>query len=80
MINHCCSLFVNLSTYQKLIIGANIRAVFHRNIRGPEIIDPREEARSLERKIDEEMSSSELVEQAKLMGFDERMIRAVFKR
>ncbi|XP_076799916.1 inhibitor of apoptosis protein-like isoform X1 [Clavelina lepadiformis] len=50
------------------------------NIRGPEIIDPREEVRNLERKIDEEMSSSELVEQAKLMGFDERMIRAVFKR
>ncbi|XP_076799944.1 baculoviral IAP repeat-containing protein 7-like isoform X2 [Clavelina lepadiformis] len=51
----------------------------HRN-GGPEIIDPREETRSLERKVDEEMSSSELVEQAKLMGFDERMIKTAFKR
>ncbi|CAK8686610.1 unnamed protein product [Clavelina lepadiformis] len=51
----------------------------HRN-GGPEIIDPREEVRSLDRKVDREMSSSELVEQAKLMGFDERMIKAAFKR
>ncbi|CAK8686349.1 unnamed protein product [Clavelina lepadiformis] len=46
----------------------------------PEIIDSREEERSLERKVDEEMSSSELVEQAKLMGFDEKMIKTAFKR
>ncbi|CAK8686351.1 unnamed protein product [Clavelina lepadiformis] len=51
----------------------------HRN-GGPEIIDPREETRSIKRKVDEEMSSSELVEQAKLMGFDERMIKTAFKR
>ncbi|XP_076803142.1 baculoviral IAP repeat-containing protein 7-like [Clavelina lepadiformis] len=47
---------------------------------GPTIIDPREEARSLERRINEEMSSSELVEQAQLMGFDERLIKTAFKR
>ncbi|XP_076811409.1 baculoviral IAP repeat-containing protein 7-like isoform X2 [Clavelina lepadiformis] len=47
---------------------------------GPTIIDPREEARSLERKIDEEMSSSELVELAKLMGFDKSVIRTSLKR
>ena len=47
---------------------------------GPTIIDPREEARSLERKIDEEMSSSELVEQARQFGFDERAIRTSLKR
>ncbi|CAK8686354.1 unnamed protein product [Clavelina lepadiformis] len=41
----------------------------------PLIIDPREETRSLERKIDEEMSSSELVEQAKLIGFEEALIK-----
>ncbi|XP_076800003.1 baculoviral IAP repeat-containing protein 7-like isoform X9 [Clavelina lepadiformis] len=46
----------------------------------PEIIDSREETRSLERKVDEEMSSSELVEQVKFMGFDERMIKTAFKR
>ncbi|XP_076817956.1 baculoviral IAP repeat-containing protein 8-like [Clavelina lepadiformis] len=51
----------------------------HRN-GGPEIIDPREEIRSLERKVDGEMSSSELVEQAKLMGFDERTIKTALKR
>ncbi|CAK8683577.1 unnamed protein product [Clavelina lepadiformis] len=50
----------------------------HRN-GGPEIIDPREEVRSLERKADGEMSSSELVEQAKLIRFDERMIKTAFK-
>ena len=41
----------------------------------PLIIDSREETRSLERKIDGEMSSSELVEQAKLMGFEEALIK-----
>ncbi|CAK8682160.1 unnamed protein product [Clavelina lepadiformis] len=51
----------------------------HRN-GDPEIINPREEVRSLERKVDREMSSSELVEQAKLMGFDERIIKTAFKR
>ncbi|CAK8695954.1 unnamed protein product [Clavelina lepadiformis] len=51
----------------------------HRN-GGPEIIDPREEVRYLERKVDGEMSSSELVEQAKLMGFDKRMIKTALKR
>ncbi|CAK8684926.1 unnamed protein product [Clavelina lepadiformis] len=45
----------------------------------PEIIDPREEVRYLVGKVDKEMSSSELVEQAKLMGFDERMIKNAFK-
>ncbi|XP_076803172.1 E3 ubiquitin-protein ligase XIAP-like [Clavelina lepadiformis] len=47
---------------------------------GPTIIDRREETRSLEWKVDEEMSSSELVELAKLMGFDERAIRTSLKR
>ncbi|CAK8688694.1 unnamed protein product [Clavelina lepadiformis] len=46
---------------------------------GSEIIDPREEVRSLERKVDGNMSSSELVGQAKLMGFDERMIKTALK-
>ena len=46
----------------------------------PEIIDPGEEVRSLERKVDGEMSSSELVVQGKLMGFDERMIKTALKR
>ncbi|CAK8686355.1 unnamed protein product [Clavelina lepadiformis] len=57
-----------------------LRRSTENNTRGPEIIDPRNEARSLERKIDEEMSSSELVEQARLMGFDERIIRISLKR
>ncbi|XP_076811411.1 baculoviral IAP repeat-containing protein 7-like isoform X2 [Clavelina lepadiformis] len=47
---------------------------------GPTIIDPREEARSLERRIDEEMSSSELIEQARQFGFDESVIRTSLKR
>ncbi|CAK8679792.1 unnamed protein product [Clavelina lepadiformis] len=48
----------------------------HRND-GPEIIDPREEIRSLERKVDGEVSSYELLEQTKLMGFDERTIKLI---
>ncbi|CAK8679795.1 unnamed protein product [Clavelina lepadiformis] len=51
----------------------------HRND-GLEIIDPREEIRSLERKVDGEVSSYELLEQTKLMGFDERTIKTVLKR
>ena len=51
----------------------------HRND-GPEIIDPREEVRSIETKVDGEMSSSELIQQAKRMGFDERIIKNALKR
>ncbi|XP_076803086.1 uncharacterized protein LOC143447047 [Clavelina lepadiformis] len=46
---------------------------------GPKIIDPMEAATSLERKIDEEMSSSELIEQARQFGFDESVIRTSLK-
>ncbi|CAK8695782.1 unnamed protein product [Clavelina lepadiformis] len=43
------------------------------------IIDPREKERMKMRRIDEEMSSSELVTEAKLMGFEENVIREALK-
>ncbi|CAK8695787.1 unnamed protein product [Clavelina lepadiformis] len=46
----------------------------------PQMIDPREEERMRMRRIDEEMSSSQLVTEAKLMGFEENAIRAALKK
>ncbi|CAK8695780.1 unnamed protein product [Clavelina lepadiformis] len=46
----------------------------------PRILDPREEGRLRMRRINEEMSSSELVKQAQLMGFEDRMIREALKK
>ena len=46
----------------------------------PRIIDPREEERMRMRRIDEEMSSSQLVTEAKLMGFEDNMIRAALNK
>ncbi|XP_076810246.1 baculoviral IAP repeat-containing protein 2-like [Clavelina lepadiformis] len=46
----------------------------------PQMIDPREEERMRMRRIDEEMSSSQLVTEAKLMGFEDNMIRAALNK
>ncbi|XP_076799712.1 baculoviral IAP repeat-containing protein 7-like isoform X1 [Clavelina lepadiformis] len=47
---------------------------------GPVIIDPREEQRERNRKIDEMMTTSEVVSNAKQMGFEEKTIRAALRK
>ena len=47
---------------------------------GPQIIDPQERIHEMQRKIKEEMSSSELVQQAILMGFTKELIKTALKR
>jgi len=46
----------------------------------PQIIDPREERRALERRVDEEMNKSPFVSEAVVMGFTEENIRKAFLR
>jgi len=43
--------------------------------RHPQVIDPQEQRRSLERKVDEEIQTSSLVKDAVLMGFSNEEIR-----
>ena len=47
---------------------------------GPEIIDPQERIHKMQRKMEQDMSSSELVQQAILMGFTKELIKAALKR
>jgi len=46
---------------------------------GPEIIDPQQRIREQESKIIQDMTSSELVQQARLMGFNDKLIKATLK-
>ena len=46
---------------------------------GPKIIDPRAKQNEQKRKIEQEMSSSELVKQARLMGFENEAISAALR-
>jgi len=46
----------------------------------PQIIDPKEQQRKLEIKIDEEMETSSLVAEARLMGFSDDDIRNAMLR
>ena len=46
---------------------------------GPEIIDPRAKQNEQRQKIEQEMSSSELVKQARLMGFEDKTILAALR-
>ena len=57
----------------------------HRQNRSPQspipIIDPREEKRKLRKKVKEEMTkSTQLVTNAREMGFERKQIKAAFKR
>lgn len=45
-----------------------------------EIIDPKKQEEERKKKIDQEMNSSEIVANAKLMGFSEENIRSTIKR
>ena len=46
---------------------------------GPEIIDPQAKQNEQRRKIEQEMSSSKLVKQARLMGFEDEAILAALR-
>jgi len=46
----------------------------------PQILDPRETQRDLERKVDEEMETSSFVADARLMGFSAEEIRCAMLR
>jgi len=46
----------------------------------PQIIDPREQRKSLERKVNEELQTSSLVADAKAMGFSAEEIRNAMLR
>ena len=47
---------------------------------GPVVIDPRKLQEEQRKKIDDEMASSELVANARLMGYSDQSIRAAIKR
>ena len=46
----------------------------------PVIVDPQRDQELRNRRIEDEMSSSNFVAQAKIMGFDERRIKEAMKR
>ena len=44
----------------------------------PQMFDPREQRRKLEKRVNEEMQASSFVAEAKMMGFSDEEIRGAF--